>query len=133
MSETREYRRRVMRSVKSKDTKPEIALRKMIHGMGYRYRLHRRDLPGVPDLTFASRRKVVFMHGCFWHGHPCAGEPRMPKSNREYWVPKIRRNAERDAEHERDLRELGWDVLVVWECDLKDVSSVRNRVIAFLG
>ena len=132
MDETREYRRRVMRAVKSKDTKPEIILRKMLHALGYRYRLHRRDLPGSPDLVFPGRRKIIFVHGCFWHGHPCRGEPRLPKSNREYWVPKIRRNAERDAEHERALIELGWHVLTVWECELKDLAGAQDRMVTFL-
>ncbi len=121
-----------MQAVRSKDTKPEIALRKMLHRLGYRYRLHRQDLPGVPDLTFPSRKKVIFVHGCFWHGHPCRGEPRIPKTNRDYWVPKIQRNAARDTEHEQALADLGWGVLTVWECELKAPDEVRERAVSFL-
>lgn len=131
-SETREHRRRTMQAVRSKDTKPEMMVRRIVHAQGYRYRLHRRDLPGTPDLTFPSRRKVIFVHGCFWHGHPCRGEPRLPKTNRDYWVPKIRRNAERDAEHDRDLAELGWESLTVWECELRDRDRLLEKLVAFL-
>ena len=132
MSETPEHRRRTMQAVRSKDTKPEMIVRRLVHAQGYRYRLHRRDLPGVPDLTFPSRRKVVFVHGCFWHGHPCRGEPRLPKSNRDYWVPKIRRNAERDAEHAKSLKALGWESLTVWECELRDQAQVLDKLVSFL-
>ena len=132
MSETPEHRRRTMQAVRSKDTKPEMIVRRLVHAQGYRYRLHRRDLPGVPDLTFPRRRKVVFVHGCFWHGHPCRGEPRLPKSNRDYWVPKIRRNAERDAEHIKSLKALGWESLTVWECELRDQAQVLDKLVSFL-
>ena len=131
-SETREHRRRTMQAVRSKNTKPEMMVRRIVHAQGYRYRLHRRDLPGTPDLTFPSRRKVIFVHGCFWHGHPCRGEPRLPKTNRDYWVPKIRRNAERDAEHARDLADLGWESLTVWECELRDRDQLLEKLVAFL-
>lgn len=132
MPETPEYRRRVMQAVRSKNTRPELVVRRIVHAQGYRYRLHRRDLPGKPDLTFPSRRKVIFVHGCFWHGHPCRGEPRLPKTNRNYWVPKIRRNAERDAEHARDLADLGWESLTVWECELRDRDLLLEKLVAFL-
>lgn len=132
MPETPEYRRRVMQAVRSKNTRPELVVRSLLHAHGYRYRLHRRDLPGIPDLTFPSRRKVIFVHGCFWHGHPCRGEPRLPKTNRDYWVPKIRRNAERDAEHARDLAALGWESLTVWECELRDRDQLLEKLVAFL-
>ena len=88
----------------------------MVHAMGYRYRLHRKDLPGKPDLVFASRKKVIFVHGCFWHGHDCKRGDRQPKTNTTYWRNKIARNQQRDTEHGTRLRELGWDVLVLWEC-----------------
>ena len=125
-------RRRTMQAVRSKDTKPEMVVRRLVHSLGYRYRLHRRDLPGVPDLVFPSRRKIIFVHGCFWHGHPCRGEPRLPKTNREYWVPKIARNAERDRNHLSDLDRLGWDVLTIWECELKDKGGLESRLRRFL-
>ena len=89
-----------MRAVKGKDTKPELLVRRLVHGMGYRYRLHRKDLPGKPDLTFAGRRRVIFVHGCFWHGHDCARGARVQKNNRDYWLGKIGRNRGRDAEHQ---------------------------------
>ena len=93
-----------MRAVKSHDTKPELLVRRAIHCMGYRYRLHRKDLPGKPDVVFPSRKKIIFVHGCFWHGHDCARGARMPKSNRSYWVSKISRNRERDAPVSNETR-----------------------------
>ncbi len=121
-----------MQAVRSKDTKPEIAVRRAAYGLGYRYRLHRRDLPGTPDLAFIGRRKAVFVHGCFWHGHDCARGARTPKQNRAYWVGKIARNRERDQEHLAALAALGWHSLVVWECELKDLARVRERLVEFL-
>lgn len=132
MIETREHRSRVMRAVKSRDTGPEMLARRIIHAMGYRYRLHRKDLPGKPDLVFPSRRKTIFVHGCFWHGHACPRGARMPKSNRAYWKSKISRNRERDKESEEALREDGWRVLTVWECQLKDVETLKERLRIFL-
>lgn len=123
-----------MRAVKSTNTKPEMRIRRMLHGEGYRYRLHRRDLPGTPDLTFASRRKIVFVHGCFWHGHDCKRGDRQPKTNADYWRRKIRRNRERDAEHLRALDSEGWAVHVVWECEIRrDSRAVLDRLRGFLG
>lgn len=124
-----------MRAVKGKDTKPEMAVRRLAHGMGYRYRLHRKDLPGRPDLAFGPRRKAIFVHGCFWHQHDDDGcrRARLPLTRAEYWGPKLERNKERDARNVVDLGRLGWDVLVVWECWLKDVSRVSNVLEAFLG
>ena len=123
-----------MSRIRSKDSKPELALRRLVHGMGYRYRLHRRDLPGTPDLVFPARRKVIFMHSCFWHRHP---DPncklaRMPKSRAEFWGLKLEGNRLRDIDNARRLKELGWDAFVVWECQLTDVEGVRQRVKEFL-
>lgn len=132
MSERREDRSRTMRAVKGRDTGPEMIVRRLAHGMGYRYRLHRKDLPGKPDLAFPSRRKVIFVHGCFWHQHHCARGARSPKSNREYWIPKLRRNKERDERNQRLLRESGWDALVIWECEMKDRDVLRDRIAGFL-
>lgn len=132
MIETREHRSRVMRAVKSRDTGPEMLTRRIIHAMGYRYRLHRKDLPGKPDLVFTSRRKAIFIHGCFWHGHACPRGARMPKSNRAYWTTKINRNRERDKESEEALIQDGWRVLTVWECQMKDSAALRERLRTFL-
>lgn len=124
-----------MSRVRSRDTKPELLVRRLVHGMGYRYRLHRRDLPGKPDLVFGPRRKVILVHGCFWHGHedPACKLARAPKSRQEFWGPKLQRNRERDAEVERRLNESGWEVLTLWECELGDRAGLERRVRTFLG
>lgn len=132
MKERPEDRSKVMRAVKSQNTGPEMIVRRLTHSIGYRYRLHRKDLPGKPDLVFPSRRKVIFVHGCFWHQHDCARGARLPKSHQEYWLPKLSRNKQRDAEHQATLRELGWDVLVIWECELKSLESVKSKINCFL-
>ena len=125
-------RSRTMRQVKDRDTTPEMMVRREIHRLGYRYRLHRKDLPGKPDLVFPGRRKVIFVHGCFWHGHDCARGARVPKTNREYWTAKIARNVERDCVNRERLHALGWKSMVVWECELKDKASFIREVRAFL-
>ncbi len=128
-----ELRSRIMRAVKGRDTGPEMVVRRMVHGLGYRYRLHRKDLPGKPDLVFPARRKVIFIHGCFWHGHSCARGAREPKTNLSYWQRKIKRNVERDREAQGALRADGWRALVLWECELKNADRVARRVQRFLG
>lgn len=130
-SVTRARRSEIMSRVRSKDTGPEWAVRRLIHRMGYRYRLHRRDLPGTPDLVFPGRRKVVFVNGCFWHGHKCA-LGRMPKSRREFWVPKIDGNRRRDARKNAALRAMGWRALTVWECQLTALEKLKNKIRRFL-
>lgn len=132
---TPERRSENMRRIKSKDMKPELAVRRLVHGLGYRYRLHRRDLPGKPDLVFGSKRKVIFVHGCFWHGHELEGcnDARVPKSNTDYWNLKLARNKERDAAHNAELKEAGWKVLTIWECEMKTQSIVEKRIKRFLG
>ncbi len=122
----------IMRAVKSHDTGPEMVVRHMVHAMGCRYRLHRKDLPGKPDLVFASRKKIIFVHGCFWHGHDCARGARIPKSNRDYWETKIKRNIDRDRKVAMALSENGWGVLTVWECELKERDELRDRISRFL-
>ncbi len=124
-------RRRIMQAVKSMHTKPEMAVRRLLHRMGYRYRLHRKDLPGRPDIAFGSRRKAVFVHGCFWHGHGCA-KGRLPKSRLDYWQPKIAQNVERDRTKREQLEALGWDVLTVWQCELGDVDALATKLRHFV-
>jgi DNA mismatch endonuclease (patch repair protein) len=130
--ESPEVRRRTMQAVKSKDTAPELTVRRMAHAMGYRFRLHRKDLPGKPDLVFPGRHRVIFVHGCFWHGHDCDRGARTPKVNREYWVEKIGRNQERDRAARSALTEAGWKSTVFWECELKDAMRLRDRLLRFL-
>ena len=125
-------RSRIMRAVKSRDTAPEMTVRRLVYSMGYRYRLHRKDLPGKPDLAFKRRRKVIFIHGCFWHGHDCKRGARVPKNNREYWETKIARNRERDKQHDEDLKREGWRVFVVWECQISEPEAVTERIKSFL-
>ena len=123
---TKAKRSEVMSKIRAKNTKPEIIVRKILHKLGYRFSLHRRDLPGKPDIVLARRGTVVFVHGCFWHGHK--GCARHPKSNLEYWTPKIERNAERDKIQKKMLKKLGWKVLTIWECELKNVSKLEKKI-----
>lgn len=122
----------IMRAVKSKNTAPELAVRQIVHALGFRFRLHRSDLPGAPDLAFVGRRKAVFVHGCFWHGHDCPRGAREPKTNLRYWRTKIARNRERDAEAGDRLAECGWQVHIVWECEIKDRAALARKLCAFL-
>ena len=127
-------RSEIMSAIRSKGTKPEMAVRRLLHSMGYRYRLHKDGLPGKPDLVFPGRRKVIQVHGCFWHQHaePGCKIVRHPKSNQDYWLPKLERNVVRDAEQTEQLRAMGWDVLVVWECEVRAGSEFLARVTNFL-
>ena len=122
-----------MRQIRSKDTSPELFVRSLLHRSGYRFRLHRRDLPGKPDLVFPARRKAIFVHGCFWHQHAGCREGRIPGSRTEYLVPKLTQNRRRDEKNQALLREQGWKTKVVWECELKHPAAVRSRVVRFLG
>lgn len=122
-----------MRAIKSCNTKPEMIVRRCAHGLGYRYSLKRRDLPGSPDLAFVSRRKAVFVHGCFWHGHDCKRGARMPSANAAYWSAKIGRNAARDKASISGLKALGWSSLVIWECELRDGAALSQRLSRFLS
>lgn len=122
-----------MSLVRNKDTKPELAVRRLVHGLGFRYRLHRSDLPGKPDMVFPTRRKVIFVHGCFWHRHPGCSLARLPKSRLEFWAPKLERNRENDLLKQEELRRLGWDVLVVWECELRARDEVARKITEFLN
>lgn len=121
-----------MGRVKGRDTAPEMLVRRMIWSMGGRYRLHRDDLPGTPDIVMAGRRLAIFVHGCFWHGHDCARGARVPKANQTYWIKKIDRNRARDASALRALQADGWRVEVVWECALKDRAALAERITSWL-
>lgn len=125
----------LMSRIRGKDTKPEMVVRRLAHRMGYRFRLHRRDLPGTPDLVFVSRRKVIFVHGCFWHRHPSAEclLARIPKSRQEFWLPKLTANRARDLASEDRLRACHWGVLTIWECELRNIHEVAARLRDFLG
>jgi DNA mismatch endonuclease (patch repair protein) len=127
-----DLRSKTMRAVKSKNTKPELKVRRLVHAMGYRFRLHRKDLPGSPDLVFARRRAVIFVHGCFWHGHTCKRGARQPKDNAEYWQTKITRNKDRDLRVKGELEAVGWRCLVLWECELRDMQNVSAKIDAHL-
>ncbi len=128
-------RSRLMGKIHGKDTRPEMKLRSLVHGMGYRYRLHGRDLPGTPDLVFPSRRRVIFMHGCFWHQHPdpSCRRTKLPVTRGEFWKNKLEGNRRRDIKTETRLLELGWSSLVIWECELSDLDQLRPRICEFLG
>jgi len=121
-----------MRAIRGKDMLPELAVRRLVHKLGYRFRLHRADLPGKPDLVFASMRKVIFVHGCFWHSHNCKAA-HVPKTNREYWIPKLKRNQVRDENNIAALRARAWKSLVIWECEVNRTAATVSRVRKFLG
>lgn len=121
-----------MQAVRSKNTRPELLVRRLLHANGYRYRLHSKKLPGCPDLVFPSRKKVLFIHGCWWHGHDCQRGSRIPKTNVVYWTRKIIRNRNRDANSQKLLEAEGWKVFAVWECELNDAASALTQLARFL-
>ena len=123
-----EKRSAVMRRVKGKNTSPELVVRKALTALGARYRLHRADLPGKPDIVLPGRRLALFVHGCFWHGHDCPRGSRVPKQHQDYWVAKVARNRARDLAHREALTKLGWRVEAIWECDLKDAATLSERM-----
>lgn len=126
-----EQRSRLMSRIRGSNTKPEMLVRRLVHGLGYRYRLHGPGLPGRPDMAFRSRRKAIFVHGCFWHQHNCTRGTH-PKDNEEFWARKLTRNRSRDAEVIRSLKALGWKVMVVWECQTRDAAKLSRRLVLFL-
>lgn len=132
MSAVSERRSATMRAVKSRDTRPEMRVRRLLHRMGYRYRLQRKDLPGRPDIVFGPRRRVIFVHGCFWHGHDCKRGARVPATNTAYWEAKIARNVDRHARQLDALITKGWAALTLWECELKDQDVLMDRLEKFL-
>lgn len=127
--------RAAMRGNKRSNTKPEMAVRRLLHSLGYRYRLHCADLPGKPDIVFRSRRKAIFVHGCFWHQHPDPNCPlrSRPRTNTHYWHAKLDRNIERDARHRARIAEIGWEVLVVWECETEERRPLEKKLCTYLG
>lgn len=129
---TREHRSSIMAQIRGRDTKPELAVRRAAHALGYRFRLHRRELPGSPDMVFPARRKVVFVHGCYWHRHPGCRLAYTPKSNVTFWTAKFDRNVSRDEEAQARLIELGWDALTIWECQTTDDSRLKRLLREFL-
>ena len=122
-----------MRAVKGRDTKPELLVRRLLRGIAPGYRLCRRDLPGAPDIAYIGRKKAIFVHGCFWHGHDCKRGARMPKANHEYWRKKIAGNIARDAKHCAEFSARGWQVLTIWECETRDRAALAQRLADFLG
>jgi DNA mismatch endonuclease (patch repair protein) len=126
-------RSEIMGRVRSRDTKPEMIVRRLVFAMGYRYRLHGKDLPGKPDLVFRGQKKVIFVHGCFWHRHPECSLARLPKSREEFWLPKLDANRQRDIKNERALLAAGWSALTIWECELVDLAKLETRIKEFLN
>lgn len=130
---TVQERSKRMSLVRAKDTSPELFVRRFVHGLGFRYRLHPGDLPGKPDMVFKSRKKAMFIHGCFWHRHENCKLARLPKSRLDFWLPKLTGNKERDEANQAKLGDMGWKVLVIWECELSDTVSLRERIVRFLS
>jgi len=126
-------RSEIMGRVRSRDTKPEMAVRRLVYSMGFRYRLHSKDLPGKPDLVFLSRKVVIFVHGCFWHRHSGCKLARLPKSREDFWLPKLNANKDRDIKNEKALSASGWRVLTVWECELKDIDQLKIKILEFMN
>jgi|SRR5205085_9087527 len=129
---SKQRRSEIMSRVRGKNTVPELRVRSLIHQLGYRFRLHSKSLPGKPDLVFPGRKKIIFVHGCFWHAHTGCPKGKPPKSNVDFWLAKLESNKERDARVLRELRSEGWSVLTVWQCQLKNIESLIDRIIAFL-
>jgi len=129
---TREQRSRNMSAIRGRDTKPEMIVRQIAHRLGYRFRLHRRDLPGTPDLVFPRQQKIINVHGCFWHMHSCRWGRVVPKANATFWQAKRTGNVERDRRTRRNLLRAGWKVLTVWECEARDRDALSKKIAAFL-
>jgi DNA mismatch endonuclease (patch repair protein) len=125
-------RSEIMSRIGRKNTAPELRVRRLLHALGYRFRLHRNDLPGRPDIVLPRHRKVVLIHGCFWHGHPKCPRAALPTTNRLFWENKIHGNKARDRRVLRQLRRQGWDVLILWQCQLKSIESLTGRLLRFL-
>jgi len=124
----------IMSKIRSKNTKPELVIRKLIWHLGYRYRIYYKNLPGKPDLVFVRKKKIIYIHGCFWHRHDGCSNANFPKSNTEYWIDKFRRNQERDMIICQKLNELGWKYLIIWECEVKNknIDHLKSKIVGFL-
>jgi len=129
----KEKRSQIMASIRGKNTKPEIIVRSLLHQIGYRFRLHRRDLPGCPDIVLPKYKKVIFVHGCFWHGHKNCQRSKRPTSNKIFWDEKLSKNIERDKKNQENIRNIGWNFLVLWQCEIKDKDSLLNKLRKFLN
>ena len=127
-----EQRSRNMSRIRSSDTSPEMKVRRLVHSMGYRFRLHKKELPGCPDIVFPGRKKIIFVHGCFWHMHSGCRRSTLPKTKIDYWHSKLKKNKERDAKNQGQLKDLGWDILIVWECETADLKLLQPRLRHFL-
>lgn len=130
---TKEQRSYCMSRIRKTDTTPELTVRRIVHRLGYRFRLYRRDLPGCPDIVLPRHRKVIFVHGCWWHRHNCQLGRRSPKSRRQYWLPKLQANKERYKRDRRALQRQGWKVLTIWECQTRNSEKLVNRLSKFLN
>ncbi len=128
-----ERRSENMRRIKSKGMRPELAVRRIVHSMGYRYRLHLPNLPGKPDLVFSRLKKTIEVRGCFWHQHGKCVDSHIPKTRVEYWRAKLQRNRQRDKQNTKELESLGWQVLVVWECEVADLIRLKKSLLRFLS
>lgn len=133
VGETPARRSAIMRAVKSRDTSPELAVRALLRSFAPGYRLHRKDVPGNPDIAYVGKKRAIFVHGCFWHGHDCPRGARTPKANADYWQAKIERNRARDKAHQEKLAALGWRALIVWECELKDAAALEEKLREFVA
>lgn len=129
---TREKRSQIMSRISGKNTKPEIIVRSLLHNLGYRFRLHRKDLPGKPDITLPKHKKTIFVHGCFWHGHTGCSRSKRPSTNKEFWCEKLDKNIERDKATVKALEQSGWSVLTVWTCEVKDKDKLKAKLLSFL-
>jgi DNA mismatch endonuclease, patch repair protein len=129
---SKEKRSQIMSHVSGKNTKPELIVRSLLHHMGYRFRLHRKNLPGKPDIILPKYKKVIFIHGCFWHGHKNCPRSKRPTTNKEFWHKKIDRNIHHDKEIVSNLKESGWDILIVWTCEIKDLNQLKDKILNFL-
>ena len=127
-----EQRSRNMSAIKSKNTKPEIAVRRLLHSMGYRFRLHRKDLPGSPDIVLPKYKTVIFVHGCFWHRHENCKYASTPKTRKEFWENKFKVNVKRDLEIQEKIKNIGWKSFVIWECETKNADNLREKLIDYL-
>ena len=129
---SKEKRSKIMSRVSGKNTKPEIVVRSLLHNMGYRFRLHKKDLPGKPDIALPKYKKIIFVHGCFWHGHEGCSRSKRPTTNQEFWREKLDKNIERDKVVVNALNQLGWEVLTVWSCEVKDANKLKSKLLSFL-